>query len=103
MSKTLSSEPISSNVWPRKLSICDVFLAIIGPQWLIRPDDPTDYVRAEIAAALRRNIRVIPILIRDAGMPKADQLPSDLKEFAERQGFEIRYHRFRSDVQSLCL
>ena len=36
-------------------------------------------------------------------MPKADQLPSDLKEFAERQGFEIRYHRFRSDVQSLCL
>src|SRR4249920_3542751 len=45
---------------------CDVFLAIIGPNWLKaknergrrRLDDPEDFVTIEIAAALARDIRV---------------------------------------------
>ncbi|MEA2008972.1 MAG: toll/interleukin-1 receptor domain-containing protein, partial [Chloroflexota bacterium] len=51
---------------------CNVLIALIGSQWLTvkaqqggrRLDNPEDFVRLEIAAALKRNIRVIPILVQ---------------------------------------
>src|SRR6266508_306274 len=53
---------------------CDVLLALIGDEWLTitdedgqrRLDDPNDFVRLEIEAALTRNVRVIPILVDGA-------------------------------------
>lgn len=62
---------------------CDVLLAVIGPKWLTitdedgrrRLDDPEDYVRIEIEAALRRNVLVIPILVDDAAVPRVADLP----------------------------
>src|SRR4051794_6257510 len=62
---------------------CDVLLAVIGPKWLTvndengrrRLDDPNDYVRIEIEAALRRQILVVPILVDGANMPRVSDLP----------------------------
>jgi tetratricopeptide (TPR) repeat protein len=76
---------------------CDVLLALIGPQWLTitnkrgqrRIDDPGDYVRLEIEAALTRKIRVIPILVDEAPMPGADELPATLAPLVYRQAVEI--------------
>src|SRR3954467_12205357 len=50
---------------------CDVLLALVGRNWTTttgpgggrRLDDPEDFVRLEIEAALNRGIRVIPILV----------------------------------------
>jgi len=50
---------------------CDALLALIGDRWLSstdrdgqrRLDDPGDFVRLEIEAALARDVRVIPILV----------------------------------------
>ena len=58
---------------------CDVLLALIGDRWLTitdeqgraRLDDPEDFVRLELEAALTRNVRVIPILVEGARMPRA--------------------------------
>lgn len=51
---------------------CDALLAIIGPGWPTgRLAEPDDLVRVEIEAALRRRIRVIPVLVDDAVMPRA--------------------------------
>src|ERR1700689_4651213 len=71
---------------------CDVLLAVIGPHWIEardkqgnrRLDDPHDYVRVEIAAALQRDIPVIPVLLDGAEMPRADQLPKEISELALR-------------------
>ena len=62
---------------------CDVLLVLIGPQWLTisdenghrRLDNPEDYVRLEIETALTRKIRVIPILVDDARIPRGNELP----------------------------
>jgi outer membrane protein assembly factor BamD (BamD/ComL family) len=76
---------------------CDVLLALIGPQWLTitnkqgqrRLDDPHDYVRLEIETAITRRIRVIPILVDEAQMPGADELPASLAPLARRNAVEI--------------
>ena len=76
---------------------CDVLLALIGPHWLTitdensqrRLDDPEDYVRIEIEAALKRKIRVIPILVDEAPMPGANQLPASLAALVRRNAVEI--------------
>src|SRR5208282_2787803 len=88
---------------------CDVLLVVIGPEWLEAKDergtrrlnDPSDFVRIETGAALKRNIRVIPILVRGARMPFAEQLPEDLKDLAYRNCIELTHARWRSDIQLL--
>ena len=88
------------------LESCDAFLALIGPNWLDskdaagkrRLDDPTDFVRQEIATALKRNIPVTPVLLQGAPMPAEQSLPDDLKDLAFRNGFELSHTRWRSDV-----
>jgi LCP family protein required for cell wall assembly len=86
-----------------------IFLAIIGPSWLTctnqsgkrRLDDPTDFVRMETAAALRRGIVTIPLLVHEAKMPRRRDLPEALGAIADRQRFELADHRWRTDVQTL--
>ena len=88
---------------------CDGLVAVIGGEWLQAADaagdrrleDPVDLVRLEIATALERGIRVIPVLVQGAQMPQATDLPEDLKRLASRNALEISDTRFRSDVDRL--
>jgi hypothetical protein len=88
---------------------CEVLLAVIGPQWLTatdeqgrrRLDDPDDIVRIEIEAALARNVRVIPILVENAVMPRRQDLPENLATLARRNAFTIRHESFRYDAERL--
>lgn len=77
---------------------CTVLLVVIGPKWIDavdergrrRLDDPNDFVRIEIEAALRRNILVVPLLVSGAVMPYAEDLPESLQPLTRRNGIEIR-------------
>lgn len=88
---------------------CNVLLALVGPDWTgaadaaghLRLFDDSDYVRLEIASALKRDIAVIPVMVRGAHMPTAELLPDDLSDFAYRNGVELTHARWRSDVQVL--
>jgi formylglycine-generating enzyme required for sulfatase activity len=88
---------------------CDALLAVIGPNWLDlrdkdgnrRLDDPHDYVRIEIAAALQRDIPVIPVLLDGAEIPRVDQLPKDIEELALRNGLYVRHASFHNDMDRL--
>jgi uncharacterized membrane protein YhaH (DUF805 family) len=93
----------------QQIRTCDYFIAVIGPGWSEakgadgrrRLDDPNDYVRLEIEAALRREIRVVPVLVEGAKMPSAKDLPESLEQFTRRNAYEIAHHSFASDVSEL--
>ena len=88
---------------------CDTLLAVIGKGWLDatdergsrRLDDPHDFVRIEIESALKHGKRVIPVLVHDARMPRADELPEGLRPLARRNAIRLTHERFRADVQGL--
>jgi hypothetical protein len=94
---------------PSQVAACDVFLAVIGPNWLDAKDDdgrrrlenPDDFVTIEIGAALARNIRVIPVLVDGATTPKADKLPDSIKPLVRRNAVEVRNKNFGRDANAL--
>src|SRR5215207_4456030 len=93
----------------RAVASCDVLLALVGDQWLAitdedgrrRLEDSDDFVRLEIEAALTRNVRVIPILVDGARMPRADELPPSLARLVRRQALELSPARFDFDTSRL--
>jgi hypothetical protein len=92
------------------LNRCDILLVVIGPHWLgasadgsRRIDDPTDFVRLEVAQALVRDIRVIPLLIDRTEMPSSTVLPDDLKRLAFRNALRVDSGAdFRHHMERLC-
>jgi hypothetical protein len=93
----------------KNTAACGVLLALIGRDWVSltdaeghrRLDNPDDFVRLETASALCRGIPVIPVLVQGARMPRADELPADLKDLAYRNSVELTHARWDSDVALL--
>jgi hypothetical protein len=92
-----------------QLQRCAVVLVLIGPNWTKivddernrRLDDPMDPVRAEIAAALRQAVPVIPLLVQDAPMPRAKELPEDIREFAYQNGMPMPRAYWKESLERL--
>jgi hypothetical protein len=93
-----------------EIAKCDVVLVLIGRRWLEsgQPDgrprlfDPTDYVRAEVRAALQRNVLVLPILVDGAQMPAPKSLPDDVKALSARNAVPLRHESFDDDVENIA-
>ena len=79
------------------MSKCDILLVIIGDNWLCvddngqsRLENPADFVRIEIEAALNRDIPVIPVPVGNANIPRENQLPAVIKDLSYRNAAEVR-------------
>jgi hypothetical protein len=86
-----------------------ILVALIGPQWLSvtdasgnrRLDNPQDFVRLEIASALKQSIAVLPVLLRGARMPGSRDLPADMAALSRRQALEVVDSHFDQDIERL--
>jgi len=91
-----------------------VVLVVIGPQWLHvqdangkrRLEQPEDWVRIEIELALKRQLKVIPILLYPAKLPSATELPASLAKLIYLQAvtiypgedFNLGFHRLMDGI-----
>ena len=101
-------EEFTAKLWG-SLAESQILLAVIGPRWLTietdgvrRLDMPGDYVRDEIAQALASGVRVVPVLIGDTPMPKADQLPESIIGLAHRQYIRVHPRNAHRDLAILA-
>lgn len=98
-----------ATVIERSVRNADVVLAVIGEQWLAvtndagqrRLDDPEDFVRLELKAALDTGRRLIPVLVGGAGMPSAPSLPPLLRRLAAVQAVNMSDERWDYDAERL--
>jgi hypothetical protein len=89
---------------------CTVFLAVIGRRWLSveaadgtrRLDNPLDHVRTEIGEALQRGVLVIPVLVQDARMPAAEDLPEPMRPLATRNAIALDDDSWEADIERLA-
>ena len=88
---------------------CDALVALIGDGWTgvrdpagsRRIDDADDWVRLEIAGALARGVLVVPVLVENAKIPSADELPKPIRKLARRNAMDLTDLRWDYDVQTL--
>jgi hypothetical protein len=93
----------------RAIAASSVVLVVIGPDWLDvrladgrrRLDDPGDFVRLEIEAALAQDIPLVPVLVESAPMPAAAAVPASLQAFTRCQAMELSETRWRYDAERL--
>jgi hypothetical protein len=93
-----------------RLSDCAVMLAVIGREWASardlagnrRLDEPFDFVRLEIAAALAKpHVLVVPVLVEGASMPAPAELPENIRSLSRRHAVSVRDETWDSDVDRL--
>ena len=93
----------------RGLSRSGVLTALIGGAWISIKDEQgkallhksDDYVRFEIATALKEGLIVIPVLLEDAHMPHQTELPTDMSLLSKKQPVIIRSRAAPHDVEVL--
>jgi TIR domain-containing protein len=88
------------------LRSCTVLLAVIGPEWTVParhlgPDRDQDWVHREIAEAFTSGVRVIPVLIEDAELPKEPDLPSDIAALSRRQALRVQHSNVERDIEHI--
>ncbi len=88
---------------------CGALIVLIGEDWVTvadsegkrRIDDPADIHRMEVEAGLDRRVRLIPALVQDARMPRAEDLPEQLRPLTLRQAHELSDERWDYDIGRL--
>ncbi len=94
----------------RALSECDVLIAVMGARWveLLEAkggEGERDYVREEIAEALRRRIIVVPVRVGRDGqlppLPRAEALPPDIRELVVYQKHDVTHEHWGRDIAEL--
>jgi TIR domain len=93
----------------RAIDTSDAVLVMIGPGWLTaatpqgapRLFEADDYVRLEVGGALRRSVRVVPVLVGGASLPAAAELPDELKGLDQRQAVVLHDETWHQDVDGL--
>ncbi|MDR3638877.1 MAG: toll/interleukin-1 receptor domain-containing protein [Isosphaeraceae bacterium] len=101
------------------LATCEVFLAIIDKNWAtvedhngLRLEQEEDWVRREILTVLERNrvpagetppVKIVPIVINDAGMPDAPELPEPLRAFCRLNFVHLQteWKKFQAGIREL--
>lgn len=104
----LDKDTLHAGNWREQIHLalerCKVVLVVIGPQWLTVTDEQNrprlqladDVHRQEVTLALSRSeLTVIPVLVDDAPMPRAEQLPPDLNKLCDKQARKIGDTRAR--------
>jgi hypothetical protein len=85
-------------------------LVIIDQGWLgvvvengtRRIEDPKDYVRREVEAALAHGLLVVPVVLDKAQLPKVEELPHSIQDLVRLNAFDIRHDHYPQDVDRLA-
>jgi hypothetical protein len=109
--RDINRMPLGKNFYDhikQELAGCDVVLAVIGPQWLgidaqghSRIQQSDDPVRLEVEAALQSGAIVIPVMVDDAAIPKATDLPESLKTFPALAGTRVNVEDFDAHLERM--
>jgi len=92
------------------LTGCQVLIVVIGPEWIHASDadgrrrllDPEDWVRREIEESFKRGIRLLPVLVGGASMPRAEDLPDTLAPLTRIQAFEMSDRGWDEQLERLA-
>jgi hypothetical protein len=105
----LSSDNDPDAILRKWLSQCETLIVIIGRRWVTvlgedgrpRIHNPEDYIRREVEMALKRRLRIIPILVEGARMPESGTLPEAMQPLRRYNALEMSHANFPLEAKRL--
>ncbi len=79
---------------------CTDFVLILSPHALDRCDDPNDWVRREIAEALRAKKNIVPVMLKGFAFP--EKLPEEIDDIRYQNGLTCTTEYFEESINRLC-
>src|SRR5512140_2233886 len=91
----------------RSIAACETALIVIGPRWneILRErsqKQEPDYVCHEVSSALDHKLKIVPVLVGGATMPRQADLPAALSGLPFHQAAELRDSTFKDDCERLA-
>jgi hypothetical protein len=91
----------------RSIAACEIALIVVGPRWyeILRErsqEQDRDYVYHEVSSALAHKLKIVPVLVGGAAMPREADLPSALAGLPFHQAAEVRDSTFKDDCERLA-
>jgi hypothetical protein len=77
------------------------FIAVLTPNCLDRCVDERDWLRQEIAHALKTNRRVVPIMLPGFQFPEATSLPPEIRGLSAHQSIYYSHEYFNAMISKL--
>jgi hypothetical protein len=89
-----------------KIAECRVLLAMIDPDWaasVLGKQHDQDWVREELVAAQHFGLLIVPVLLDNTQLPRANELPEPLRWLTSLEAVNVRGGRdFRTDFEHLA-
>ncbi len=74
-------------------------LALIPPSWVIKIENPEDWVRKELSSALKLEKNVIPVMADGFKWPKT--LPDELASLPNKNGVKVDYDYYDAVIEKI--
>ena len=91
----------------RSIAACATALVVIGPHWgqILRErsqQQTPDYVCHEVSSALAHKLKIVPVLVGGAVMPRQEDLPASLSGLPFYEAAELHDSAFKEDCERLA-
>lgn len=84
----------------QSIQSCKDFVVILSPHALDRCNDENDWVRREIAEALRTKKNIVPVMLKGFSFPET--LPDDIDDIHYQNGLTCTTEYFEESINRLC-
>ncbi|MBR4473810.1 MAG: substrate-binding domain-containing protein [Oscillospiraceae bacterium] len=84
----------------KQIQSCKDFIIVLSPHALDRCEDKNDWVRQEIAEAIKEKKNIIPVMMNGFQFP--ENLPEDINELRFHAGLTSSTEYFQESINRLC-
>lgn len=99
--ETLRSGNFNTQLYKRIENCKDVVVIVSKDALQFRDNPEHDWLRLEVAHALKLNKNIIPVFLRDVVIPQKEDLPEDIAELVMKNGVTASEEHFDSAVKKL--
>ena len=84
----------------KQIQSCRDFIVVLSPHAMDRCEDENDWVRQEIAEAIREKKNIVPVMMNGFQFPES--LPEDINELRFHTGLTSSTEYFQESINRLC-
>ena len=100
--ETLRSGDFNTQLYERIENCRDVVVIVSKEALQFREKREQDWMRLEVAHAIKHKKNIIPVFLRDVTVPQKEDLPEDIADLVMKNGVTASEEHFDSTLKKIC-